>query len=174
MPEEQQNIDQIREIILGPHLRDVERRLDAFGKALQRLEKEISKSLNSAETSLRQDLEKSAARWEESHDTTLSKLTAAEKAQQKEDRRLERRLDKFEKASAEKLSKEIGKLEGLLRSLQDDTDEAFSRIGTDKASKEEIAELLAEVGMRLKGQDPMETIRAGLSAVRKDETEHSS
>ncbi|MEO8669887.1 MAG: hypothetical protein ABI411_01155 [Tahibacter sp.] len=161
------NVDQIRDILFGGQMRDYERR---FQELNQRIEADLAQ--------LRQDHERRCAALEQRLDEQVEKLVRAQR-QESVDRTkavddLESRLLQAARtqrteinnaiesvvqeisASDERLRKAIAELDAALKDHSARIAQAQSRsqdeLRSEKLGREDLANLLAEVALRLKGE----------------------
>jgi DNA anti-recombination protein RmuC len=162
------NIDQIRDIIFGAQLRDYNNRLDKLEYDLSLLQQDVRDNLEQVKASFSTELKKAMEPLEK-------KLKSFNSAAQEESADLRQQVDRVSKkvsGSIEALDEAIDTQTKAIRDeltqtktkLQDDTaalrdlvleelDRRFSQLRETKVSKDDIAETLFELGMRLKGTE---------------------
>jgi DNA-binding ferritin-like protein len=169
------NIEQIRDILFGPQIREYSSRLDKLESDLSTLRHETRDRIEQLKTSLVAEVRQAI--------TTLDKKVKLVHASAQEEtaelrqygdrlnqkisqgiRQLDESLDKQTSAIRQDLTQAQDKLQHDLSSLQDlvlqSLEKRFSSLDVQKASKEDIAEALFELGMRLKGTDVIPQLRA--------------
>lgn len=162
------NIDHIRDIIVGPQLREYDNRLAQLESDLSILRQELSDRAEQLKTSLLTELRATADSLEKRIKSVS--LTASEESA---DIRLNlERLNKKFSNTIEVLDNAIDKQTASLRhdlsetrtQLQEDArtlrnqifeelDRNFSLLRDAKVSRDDVAEILFELGMRLKGAE---------------------
>jgi len=162
------NIDQIRDIIFGAQLRDYNGRLDKVESNLSILQQEMRERTDQIRTSLSGELHAAIESLEK-------KIKSLNSTLQEENGELRQQLDRLNK----KFSTSIEALDGAMDSqtttlrnelsqtrnkIQDDAlslkdlileelERRFSMLRDVKVSKDDMAEALFELGMRLKGTE---------------------
>ena len=162
------NIDQIRDIIFGAHLREYTSRLDKAESDISGLQQDVRDRLNDLKVILASEL-RAAVESIDKRLKTISNSTQEESADLRQQfDRINRKftnsletLDETVESQRVSLRDELAQTrEGLqndnreLRSLVlEELDRHFSILREDKISKDDMAELLFELGMRLKGSE---------------------
>ncbi len=168
------SIDQIRDIIFGAQVREYNGRLDRLESDLTRFQRDTHDRLSELRTTLSTDLKQSI----ESLEKRLRSINSAAQADNEELKqqieRLTRRIasstqelddaiDHQNQALRSELTQTRDKFQGDLSSLRDqvlsELDRRFSNLGEVKVSKDDLAETLFELGMRLKGTEVIPTLR---------------
>jgi hypothetical protein len=163
-----ENVDKIREILFGSHIREYERRFAGIearlSKELTELKEESRRRLNALEGSANREIEALNARIEKerqergesnerlNHDVIDVSNNLERKARQIEDRsiRMERELRDQILASSRAASEELrGKIEELSNSI----DRRAVELRDQKVDRAALASLLNELAMRL-NQEP--------------------
>jgi len=162
------NIDQIRDIIFGAQLRDYNGRFEKLESDLNNYRQELLDRINEVKISISAELRSTV--------DAIDKRVKALQTTSEEDRNdLRQLIDRtYRKASSnfDKLNDDLESSTGLLRDnlsdtkakLQDDIrglksyvqeelDRRLSAIGNIKVSRDDMAEILFELGMRLKGTE---------------------
>ncbi|MEE3715220.1 hypothetical protein V2H45_00515 [Tumidithrix elongata RA019] len=162
------NIDQIRDIIFGAHLREYTSRLDKLESDLGTMQQEVRDRINEVKNVLSIEL-KSAV---DSIDKRLKVISAAT---QEESADLRQQIDRVNRkftngiealdeavetqknALREELTDTRDRLQEDIRELRahvfEELDRHFSMLKEVKVSKDDMAEILFELGMRLKGTE---------------------
>ena len=168
------NIDQIRDIIFGAHLREFTSRLDKSEADIAAIQQEVSDRLNELKSVLALELRAAV----ESIDKRLKTISASTQEEAADLRQQFDRINRKFTNSIETLDETVEAQRVALRdelaqtrdSLQGDTrelrslvleelDRHFSILREDKISKDDMAELLFELGMRLKGSEFVPELR---------------
>lgn len=162
------NIDQIRDIILGSQLRDFETRFDKLESDLSMLQEEIEDRTDQVRTVLSTELRAAVDSLEKKF-KTLNSNTLEETAdvRQQVDRinrkfsnnveALDEALDRQTNSIRDELSQTRDRLQEDVRSLKNQVFEElarrFSVLRDEKVARDDMAEILFELGMRLKGTE---------------------
>lgn len=168
------NIDQIRDIIFGAHLREYTSRLDKAESDISSLQLDVRDRLNDLKATLANELRAAV----ESIDKRLKNISASAQEETADLRQQVDRINRKFTSSIESLDEVVEAQRVALReelaqtrdSLQSDTrelrslvleelDRHFSILREDKISKDDMAELLFELGMRLKGSEFVPELR---------------
>lgn len=168
------NIDQIRDIIFGAHLREYTSRLDKAESDIASMQQDVRDRLNELKSVLAIEL-RNAVESIDKRLKTISASTQEETADLRQQfERINRKftnsietLDETVEAQRVALRDELAQTrDGLqsdnreLRSLVlEELDRHFSILREDKLSKDDMAELLFELGMRLKGSEFVPELR---------------
>ncbi|CAN1212744.1 Chromosome partition protein Smc [Tumidithrix helvetica PCC 7403] len=162
------NIDQIRDIIFGAHLREYTSRLDKLESDLGTMQQEVRDRINEVKNVLSIEL-KSAV------DSIDKRLKVISSATQEESADLRQQIDRVNRkftngiealdeavetqknALREELTDTRDRLQEDIRELRahvfEELDRHFSMLKEVKVSKDDMAEILFELGMRLKGTE---------------------
>ncbi len=168
------NIDQIRDIIFGAHLREYTSRLDKAESDISAIQQDVRDRLNDLKLTLATELRTAV----ESIDKRLKTISSSAQEEAADLRQQFDRLNRKFTANIENLDETVEAQRIALRdelaqtrdSLQNDTrelrslvleelDRHFSILREDKLSKDDLAELLFELGMRLKGSEFVPALR---------------
>jgi NTP pyrophosphatase (non-canonical NTP hydrolase) len=168
------SIDQIRDIIFGAQVREYNVRLDRLESDLTRFQRDTQDRLSQLRTTLSTDLKQSIEGLEKRIRSINSAAQADNEDLKQQIDRLTRRLasstqelddaiDHQNQALRSELTQTRDKFQDDLSSLCDqvlsELDRRFSSLGETKVSKEDLAETLFELGMRLKGTEVIPTLR---------------
>ncbi len=162
------NIDQIRDIIFGAQLRDYDNRIGKVESDIVLLQQQMRDRLEKLEQNLTQEIRVTA-------DALDRKLKAIDATTQEDAADLRQHVDRLNKrftASLQTLDSTVdeqtaslrgelhdtrNKLHGEVGALRDlvleELDRRFSQLREAKVSRDDIAEALFELGMRLKGAE---------------------
>ncbi|PZU96323.1 MAG: hypothetical protein DCE90_09695 [Pseudanabaena sp.] len=168
------NIDQIRDIIFGAHLREYNSRLDKAESDISAMQQDMRDRLSDLKVVLASELRAAV----ESIDKRLKTISASTQEETADLRQQFDRINRKFTNSIETLDEAVEAQRVALRdelaqtrdSLQNDTrelrslvleelDRSFSILREDKISKDDMAELLFELGMRLKGSEFVPELR---------------
>jgi archaellum component FlaC len=162
------NIDQIRDIIFGAQLRDYNTRFDKLESDLGNFRQELIDRIQEVKTT-------NIAELRSAVDIVDKRIKALQLTGEEERNDLRQIIDRTHRKSSsnfEKLTEDLEVTTGLLRDnlseskakLQDDIrnlrnyvqeelERRLSAIGNIKVSRDDMAEILFELGMRLKGTE---------------------
>lgn len=168
MREKLGNIDQIRDIIFGPQLREYNSRLDNIESNISLLEKDLRERLEQTQNACLAELRSAV----ESLDTKTKSLSLTTKNDNAEIRQL---IDHFNKKYStridaisqtveqqttsiqKELSETREKLQENNRTLKQEIftqlDKRFTNLKGTKVSRDDLAEILFELGLRIKGNE---------------------
>lgn len=168
------NIDQIRDIIFGTQIRDYDNRFSKLEKDISLIQQEMRAQFEQLKTNFSAEL-KAANEIIDKKLKTLSLTTQEEAAdfRQQFDRlnrrfsssfqTLDEELDTQTNSIREELFQTKGKLQDDIAGLRDlvlqELEERFGALAQDKVSKEDIAETLFALGMRIKGTEFIPKLR---------------
>jgi len=162
------NIDQIRDIIFGPQLREYNSRLDSIESQISLLEKDISESIAQTQTACLTELRAAV----DSLDTKIKSFNLTTQNDTAEIRQTIDHLNKKFSGNIEALDQTVAQQTTSLRSDLSDTRERlqedirslksqifeqlemrFSALKDTKVSQDDLAEILFELGLRIKGTE---------------------
>lgn len=168
------NIDQIRDIIFGSQLRDYDNRLDRLEADAAMFQQEIRDRLDQIKTNLSTELRTATDALEKKLKTLSAKSQEGSTDLQQQIDRIQRKFS----SSIEALDTTLDKQDHNLRSellqtrtnLQNDVlalrdmvfeelDRRFSLVREGKVSKDDMAEALFEIAMRVKGTEFVPKLR---------------
>lgn len=162
------NIDQIRDIIFGPQLREYNSRLDSIESQISLLEKDISESIAQTQTACLTELRAAV----DSLDTKIKSFNLTTQNDTAEIRQTIDHLNKKFSGNIEALDQTVAQQTTSLRTDLSDTRERlqedirslksqifeqlemrFSALKDTKVSQADLAEILFELGLRIKGTE---------------------
>jgi DNA anti-recombination protein RmuC len=162
------NIDQIRDIIFGSQIREIDTRFNRLESDLSKLQQDMQNRIDQVKTVLITELRAS----NESLEKKLKSLALTSQEEGADVRQQIDRLNRKFSANVEALDESIDKQTASLRDdlsqtrdkLQDEVlllknqvfeelERRFSLLREVKVSRDDMAELLFELGMRLKGNE---------------------
>lgn len=162
------NIDQIRDIIFGPQLREYDNRFDKIESDISLLQQEMRDRIDQVKTVLSTEI-RSAADSVEKKVKSLNLTTQEEIAdlRQQLDRitkkfsntieSLDEAIDNQTNSIRDELTQARTKLQDEVRVLRgqvfEELERRFSMMREDKLSKDDMAEFFFEIGMRMKGNE---------------------
>jgi uncharacterized phage infection (PIP) family protein YhgE len=168
------NIDQIRDIIFGAHLREYNSRLDKVESDIATVQAETRDRINELKDTLTIELRAAV----ESIDKRLKALSSAAQEETTDLRQqldrinrkftnsietLDEALEEQKNSLRDELSQTRDKLQEDVRDLRahifEELERHFSMLREVKVSKDDMAELLFELGMRLKGSEFVPELR---------------
>lgn len=151
------NINQIRDILVGPFQREQESRLASLEKALERYQAESEAATQRAQQKLEKKIETTTEKLSEKISELGKALKATEKAQGKA----------LEKAQSD-LATELAGLEQLMeeqiRALREDVESGMAELRDAKVGREDLGDYLMEIGLRLKGESALQSIEGSLKS----------
>lgn len=168
------NIDQIRDIIFGPQLREYDNRFDKLESDISLLQQEMRDRIDQVRTVISTEI-RSAVDVLDKKIKTLN-LTSQEEMtdlRQQIDRvnkkfsntieALDQTVDNQTHALRDEILQAKAKLQEDVRSLRgqvyEEVERRFGLLREDKISRHDMAEFLFEVGMRLKGNEFVPQLR---------------
>jgi vacuolar-type H+-ATPase subunit I/STV1 len=162
------NIDQIRDIIFGAHLREFGGRFEKLESDLANLQQEMrdrdedikeffSSELRVAIESLEKKLKTVTASTQEETSDLRQQVDRINKKVTVSLQELDEEVDGLRSATREEISQTREKLQDEVKTLRtnvfEELDRQFSMLRVAKVSKEDMAEILFELGMRLRGTE---------------------
>ncbi len=168
------NIDQIRDIIFGSQLRDYNGRFEKIESDLALLQQDIQDRVEQLKTILTAEIKSSVENLDKRIKTlTLNSQEELTDLRQQGDRlnrkfsssieALDEALDQQTTSLREELGQTRDQLQEEVRNLKnqvlEELDRRFSLLTEVKVSRDDMAEVLFEVGMRLKGTEFVPVIK---------------
>lgn len=162
------NIDQIRDILMGPQLREYENRLAQLESDLSLLRQDLRDRIEETKNSFAAEIRANVESLEKKiKAVSLSASEESADLRQLSDRTNKRfsntiealndTVDKQIASLRDELSESKARLQEDVRTLRDqifeELDRQFSALKTGKVSKDDMAEILFEVAMRVKGTE---------------------
>ena len=160
------NINQIRDILVGPYQREQEAKLAHLEKLIERYRTESDNATARAQ----EKLEKRIATTSEKLAAKVTDLTKTLKESNKgQDKALDALgseiSDKIDELQAKMASdmKDLEKLtEEHVRTLRADFDAGIAELRDAKVGREDLGDYLMEIGLRLKGESSLKSIESSL------------
>ncbi len=168
------NIDQIRDIIFGSQLRDYNNRFEKIESDLSLLQEDIQTRIEQLKTVLTTEIKSSVDNLDKKIKTlSLNSQEESTDLRQQLDRlnrkfsssieALDEALDNQTNALRDELGETRDKLQDEVRTLKnhvlEELDRRFSLLMDEKTSRDDFAEILFELGMRLKGTEFVPAIK---------------
>jgi uncharacterized phage infection (PIP) family protein YhgE len=168
------NIDQIRDIIVGSHLRTYDGRLEKIESELTMLQQEMRDRVEQVKTTCTTEIRAAVENLEKKFKSlSISTQDNQTDLQQQLDRvskklssnltELDETIDQKTTSLRQDLSQTRDSLQGDISSLRDlileELERRFSQLKEAKVSRDDIAEALFEMGMRLKGTEFIPTLK---------------
>lgn len=168
------NIDQIRDIIFGSQLRDYNSRFEKMESDLATLQQDIQDRVEQLKTVLTSEIKSSVENLDKKIKTLTSnsqeELTDLRQQTDRLNRKfsssieaLDEALDQQTNSLREELGQTRDQLQEEVRNLKnqvlEELDRRFSLLTEVKVSRDDMAEVLFEVGMRLKGTEFVPAIK---------------
>jgi DNA anti-recombination protein RmuC len=162
------NIDQIRDIIFGPQLREYDNRFDKIESDISLLQQEmrdrvdqvktvVSTELRSAFDSLEKKLRSISLSYQEEISDLRQQVDRVNKKFTNSVEALDENIDNQTSSIRKELTESRSKLQEDVRTLRiqvfEELDRRLSSMRDTKVSKDDVAEILFELGMRLKGNE---------------------
>jgi len=162
------NIDQIRDIIFGPQLREYDNRFDKIESDISLLQQEmrdridqvktvVSTELRSAFDSLEKKLRSISLSYQEEISDLRQQVDRVNKKFTNAVEGLDQNIDSQTTSLRKELTDSRTKLQEDVRTLRlqvfEELERRLSTMREAKVSKDDVAEILFELGMRLKGNE---------------------
>lgn len=165
------NINQIREILFGQHLREQTASISKTQEALDRTARETDSKLRDAEDRLTEVLNSSAAKFDNKI-TALGKrleqlVGGAESGTARVAEELDARLTGVERDLKQTIVTQDKAAKKAHDSLRADLNSAVARLEDDKTNRADLGDYLMEIALRLKGEDVLDTLETTLKGVAK-------
>ncbi len=160
------NINQIRDILVGPFQRQQEARVDALERSVARNEKDAASAGKRLEEKLLKKIDATSEKLSAKIEGLSKSLKELGKTQKSEMDALGKDLAKQIEQLHVKLAAEISDLERLteerLAALRHDLDSQVARLNEEKTGREDLGDYLVELGLRLKGEASLASIESSL------------
>jgi uncharacterized NAD(P)/FAD-binding protein YdhS len=162
------NIDQIRDIIFGPQLREYDNRFDKIESDISLLQQEmrdrieqvksvVSTELRSSFDSLDKKLRSISLSYQEEISDLRQQVDRVNKKFTNAVEALDQNVDNQTNSLRKELTESKAKLQEDVRMLRaqvfEELERRLSSVRDVKVSKDDVAEILFELGMRLKGNE---------------------
>lgn len=162
------NIDQIRDIIFGSHLREYNSRFEKLESDLSNVHQELRDRIHELKVSFTTELRIAV----EALEKKLRAQQTTSEAERNDLRQQIERLNRKSSSSIEKLTEDLEQASATLREeiietkdklqedarslrlyVQEELERRLSALSGNKVSRDDMAEILFELGMRLKGTE---------------------
>ena len=162
------NIDQIRDIIFGPQLREYDNRFDKLESEISLLQQEMRDRIDQVKTVLSTEIRSTVdglekrikslnSTYQEEMTDLRQQIDRVNKKFSNSIEALDQNVDKQTSTLRDELLQARAKLQEDVRSLRsqvfEELERRFAMLREDKISRHDMAEFLFEVGMRLKGNE---------------------
>ncbi|MFB2937611.1 hypothetical protein ACE1B6_20375 [Aerosakkonemataceae cyanobacterium BLCC-F154] len=162
------NIDQIRDIIFGPQLREYDNRFEKIESDISLLQQEmrdridqvktvVSTELRSAFDSLEKKLRSISLSYQEEISDLRQQVDRVNKKFTNSVEALDQNIDNQTNSLRKELTESRTKLQEDVRTLRvqvfEELERRLSSMRDTKVAKDDVAEILFEMGMRLKGNE---------------------
>lgn len=169
------NIDQIRDIIFGPKLREYDSRIEQIECDISMLQQEMRDRLERVKTELSTDIRTSfdalekklkciSLNFDEESTALHQQLDRANKKFSHSIEALDQALDNQTTSIRQELSETKYKLQSDTQTLKEDIfeelEKRFSKLTQAKVSRDDMAEVLFELGMRIKETELVPKLKA--------------
>lgn len=169
------NIDQIRDIIFGPKLREYDSRIEQIEGDISMLQQEMRDRLERVKTELSTDIRTSfdslekkikciILNFDEESSAIHQQVDRANKKFSHSIEALDRALDNQTTSIRQELSETKHKLQENTQTLKEDIfeelEKRFSKLTQAKVSRDDMAEVLFELGMRMKETELVPKLKA--------------
>jgi chromosome segregation ATPase len=165
------NINQIRDILVGPFQREQEARLD-------QLEREVARHKKEGDAATKRAQEKLEKQLAAASEKLTNKISDLNKALKDSDRANADALEAMSKELTERIEELQAELAADIRSLEKHTEkqasalrkdlnDAVAHLRDDKVGRHDLGDYLMEVGMRLKGESALQAIESSVKGGKK-------
>lgn len=160
------NINQIRDILIGPFQRDQQAHVARLEQRLERLSSEAAERSERSAERLQKSLDDAMATLENRLSECIERLSKVEAGARRETEELGKSLTRDMRDLDQTLRREIETLtassEKSLESFRRDSDKALLALRDEKTSRADLGDYLTEVGMRLKGEQTLSALESSL------------
>ncbi len=160
------NINQIRDILIGPFQRDQEARFDRVEQSLQRAAGEAADATARAQEKLQKSLDAAVDGLEAKLSDLSKRMTDLDDTRKREAAAMAEDLTRQLRELETKLGAELRELdrhtEERLRGVRSDMDAALAVLRDEKTSRHDLGDYLMELGLRLKGEASLSALDSSL------------
>jgi hypothetical protein len=160
------NINQIRDILIGPFQRDQEARFARAEQSLERIAREAAEQTEHASAQLRKALEAAVDAIEARLTDLTKRLAESDSSAKRELTRVSDDLGAHLRDVDRRLRTEIEENERSadrrLRSLREEIEAALAKLRDEKTGREDLGDYLMEIGLRLKGEPSLNALETSL------------
>jgi len=160
------NINQIRDILIGPFQRDQQAAIARLEQRIERFAAEASEQAEQTQDRLHKSLEASMTMIEARLSECVERLSKVEAGARRETEDLAKSLGRELCEVDQKLRNEIessaSSAEKRLAAFRLETDEAMLALRDEKTGRADLGDYLTEIGMRLKGEQALSALESSL------------
>lgn len=172
------NVDQIRDLLFGAKLQEYERRFEQIESKLSEFQQEVGECFEDMKNDLALEIQSAVEHWDKRFQSFSTQTQEENKEMRQQiggfNRKLSNSVESLEETIEEKTS-ELGStllenrqmLQEEIHTLRSDIFETLKgraiALQEEKTSKQDIAEILFELTMRLKGEDVIPTLQSTLN-----------
>jgi len=160
------NINQIRDILIGPFQREQEAHFSRVEQALERIAREAEDRTNRAQEKLQKGLEAAVSGLESRIADLNKKLEQLDETTRRDASQLASDIDERLKETQARLLAEIQEndrsADKRLNKLREELDSGIASLRDEKTSRHDLGDYLAEIGLRLKGETSLAALDASL------------
>jgi len=160
------NINQIRDILIGPFQREQAARFDRMEQALQRAIADSADATRRAEESLQKGLDTAVDSLEAKLSDLSKRISDLDETRRREATAMADDFGTKLKALDTRVSKELRDLEkhsdDRLRVTREQIEAALADLRNEKTSRFDLGDYLTEIGLRLKGESSLSELENSL------------
>jgi DNA anti-recombination protein RmuC len=160
------NINQIRDILIGPFQREQEAHFARIEQALERLAGEAADQTARAEEKLQKSLEASVAALESRLGDLAKRLQQLDETSRRDLTQLATDTEAKIKEQATRIGSDLQDAERAAKKRMDEVratlEAAIGQLRDEKTSRYDLGDYLAEIGLRLKGEPSLSALDASL------------
>lgn len=160
------NINQIRDILIGPFQRDQESRFERMEQTLQRAASEAADATTRSQEKLQKSLDAAVDGLEAKLSDLSKRMTDLDDTRKREAASLAEDLTRQLRELETKLTTDLRDLERhadeRLRGVRGDMDTALAELRDQKTSRHDLGDYLMELGLRLKGEASLSALDSSL------------
>jgi hypothetical protein len=161
------NINQIRDILIGPFQREQETRFARNEQSLERVAREAAEQSERAAAQIRKALEAAVDSLEARLADLTKRLAEADDGAKRGLARVSDELGKQLRDCDARLRAQVEELardaEARVRSLRADTEAAVAALRDEKTGRHDLGDYLTEIGLRLKGEPSLRALESSLA-----------
>lgn len=160
------NINQIRDILIGPFQREQEARFERVEQSLERIAREAEDRTARAQEKLEKSLEAAVSGLEARIADLGKKLDQLDETTRRDAAQLATDIDAKMKEMQTRLLTEIQDndraTDKRMTTLREELDLEIAKLRDEKTSRYDLGDYLAEIGLRLKGETSLAALDASL------------
>ncbi len=176
------NVDQIRDLIFGSQIKDFEEKFNQINKTIKTMEDALTKQLSESYEKLRKETERSL-------EVVEKKIDNLELSTQKERSKLKELIDTTDESAQSQLRSQKDEFSTKLKVLKENVsdenkkvleqvktmkaeieaslNEGLNTLGSDKLSRDTMAQMLLDVAMKIQGTDVNTVLAQGVNTEKK-------